>query len=154
MVKMRHTTLPEHARLIDEMRVFDGGALEPAVGIFWYNPEEDELFDVHQVPISALHKGLRTINVLHKDVWAKAYFRAKAKGKTDSIYFTDYTQIPRGRVFYEPATKQFTVKVGDWIDEYEQLLTPLIKDEFNLTDFRYDIDSHWNIGQGWSEHDF
>ena len=64
MVKMRHTTLPEHARLIDEMRVFDGGA------------------------------------------------------------------------------------------EYEQLLTPLIKDEFNLTDFRYDIDSHWNIGQGWSEHDF
>lgn len=139
---------------MQEMASYDGMAFEPAVGIFWFDPEKGELFDVRSIPVSAMTGMMTTIKVLHKDIWAKNYFRAKAKGQTDSIYFTDYTQIPRGRIFYSPSTKTFSVKVGHWVEDYKEVLTPLLQDEFNLPTVEYDIDSHWDLGHGWSEHNF
>jgi len=132
----------ERDDLMSEMASFEDIKDEPSVGIFWFSPEEKEVFDVSSVPVSTLKPGLNTIPKLHKNVWAKNYYRAKAKGLTDSIYFTDYTQIPRGRVWYDRQTESFKVTVGSWYKEYEQILTPLLKTEFNLDDFKYEIDSH------------
>jgi len=136
-----------HEEVMSEMASYDGNAFEPQVGIFWLDVENEELFDVKAIPISSLREGINTITVLHKDIWAKNYYRAKARGKSDSIYMRDYTQIPRGRVFYNRKTNTFKVKVGHWIDQYEAMLTPLIREEFNLKSFEYDID-------GWGERDF
>ena len=144
----------ERERVMAEMASYDGLAFEPSVGIFWLDVERGELFDVRSLPVSALTGGMPTINVLHKIIWTKNHFRAKAKGLEDSIYYTDYTQIPRGRIFYSPSSKTFSVKVGHWIEDYREILTPLLEDEFNLTAFEYDIDEHWDIGHGWSEHNF
>ena len=144
----------ERERVMAEMASYDGLAFEPSVGIFWYAPERQELFDVRSLPVSALPGRMTTINVLHKNIWTKNYFRAKARGLTDSIYYSDYTQIPRGRVFYSPSTNTFSVKVGHWIEDCKDILTPLLQEEFNLADFDYDIDIHWDLGHGWSEHNF
>jgi len=140
--------------VMEEMASFDGNAFEPQVGIFWLDTEKEELFDVRAVPVASLREGISTIAVLHKDIWAKNYYRAKARGNTDSIYLKDYTQIPRGRVFVNRSDGKFSVKVGHWIDDYEAMLTPLIREEFNIQTFEYDIDEHWDLGNGWSEHDF
>lgn len=154
MSSVKELNSEEHQAVIEEMAAFDGNAFEPQVGIFWFNTEELELFDVKSLPVSSLPKNLTTINVLQKDVWAKNYFRAKARGKTESVYYGDYTQIPRGRIFYDEDTKSFSVKVGHWIEQYNEILTQLIKEEFNLPEFVFDIDEHWDLGHGWSEHDF
>lgn len=131
----------ERKSVMEEMASYDGLAFEPSVGIFWFDPEKGELFDVKSLPVSALTGKMTTINVLHKNIWTKNYFRAKAKGLQDSIYYTDYTQIPRGRIFYSPSTGKFSVKVGSWIEEHKEVLTPLLKDEFNLIEVEYDIDT-------------
>jgi len=140
--------------MMSEMASFEGVKNEPSVGIFWFLPEEGDLFDVSAVPVSSLKKGLNTIPKLHKNVWAKNFYKAKAKGLTDSIYFKDYTQIPRGRVWYDRTANTFKVTVGSWYEKYEDILTPLLMIEFNLTEFKYEVDSHWELGHGWSEHDF
>ena len=142
----------ERISAMREMTGFEELKSEPEVGIFWYLPEQKTLFDVRSLPISLIPKGLRTIPMLHKNVWAKNYFRAKAKGENDSIYLTDYTQIPRGRVWYENG--QFRVTVGQWAKDCETDLTPLLKEEFSLPDFLFDYDELWDLGHGWSEHDF
>jgi len=144
----------ERKSLMKEMASFEEIKDEPSVGIFWFSPEKQDLFDVSSVPVSTLKNGLNTIPKLHKNVWAKNYYKAKAKGLKDSIYFTDYTQIPRGRVWYDRKTGEFKITVGSWYKQYEQILTPLLQIEFNLTEFKYEVDSHWELGHGWSEHDF
>lgn len=144
-------SIEERERVMSEMASYDGLAFEPSVGIFWFDPEQGELFDVRSLPVSALTGRMTTINVLHKNIWAKNFFRAKSKGLTDSIYFTDYTQIPRGIIFYSPSTKTFSAKVGHWIEDYKDVVTPLLQEEFNLTEFEYDIDVHWDLGHGWDK---
>ncbi|MCM1531086.1 MAG: hypothetical protein NC048_05460 [Bacteroides sp.] len=104
---INHLSQEEHDSAIEEMKTFEGLAFEPSVGIFWFDPDKGELFDTASCPVSTLNPKLDTISVLHKNIWAKNYCRAKARGKTDSIYFTDYTQIPRGRIFYNRKTRHF-----------------------------------------------
>jgi len=121
------------------------------VGIFWYNPTEEELFEVHSIPVTSLRKGETTYPKLHKDVWTKLHYRAKdrkEKGLSyDSIYLSDYTKVPRGRVFFRES--KFYVFVGSWVTpEIEQMII----DQFNLQecDVIFKIDTHWEIGHGWS----
>ena len=127
---------------------------DPELGIFWYDTQEDELFgiksaDVNDVPFykSSLFDNMevKTCRPLHYKVWEKEYHKGKDKRVSG-----DYTQVPRGRVFYV-KDKGFIVVVGDWIDEYPNVKS-LIKTEFNLpdsTEFRKD--PHWNLGHGWSD---
>lgn len=124
------------------------------VGIFWYDPEADELFgvksaDVNDVPYykSNLFEGreVKTCRPLHYKVWEREHYRGK-----DHRFSGDYTLVPRGRVFFVKDIG-FIVVVGDWINDYPEAKS-LILSEFNLpgsTEFR--VDEHWAIGHGWSD---
>ena len=105
------------------------------VGIFWYDTNKQELFGVksaalEDVPFykSKLFDGeVKTCRPLHYAVWHKEFHRKK-----DKRFFGDYTQVPRGRVFYV-KDKGFVVTVGSWIDDYPEAKQEILY-EFNLPD--------------------
>ena len=97
----------------------------PEVGIFWYNKEEKELFEVHSIPANSLPCGQFTYPKLHKTIWQKLQAKAIQKKQDnkpyDPIYLSDYMNVPRGRVFYKEET--FYVFLGSWVtDEIKQLI--------------------------------
>ena len=128
----------------------------PNVGIFWYDEKKDELFGVNKVQSAQLQfspKGLKTYNTLDKDWWQKQKQRLLGKGAPLGIFVNDYTSIPRGRVF-EREGVGFQLMVGKWIDDYgKDKIENLVKDEFNLQNVPFEtiIDTHWDIGHGWSQ---
>lgn len=158
---MTRPTPQQHEEMMNLMRTFfDSG--KPQVGIFWYDYVRNTLFGVEKDDADKYveERGVGTLHKLHKTYWAKQHHRAVAKGDVDSIFYveTNYTQIPRGRVFVRPDGSTF-VTVGEWIGGYinkqkvvdADKLRELIVDEFNLPDdFEFMIDEHWNIGHGWS----
>jgi hypothetical protein len=121
------------------------------IGIFWYHPIKEELFEVHSIPAKSLRDCEQTYPKLHKTIWTKLHHKTKDSKKKgfsyDPIYLNDYTQVPRGRVFFRENV--FYVFVGSWI-------TPAIKKmiikQFNLQkcEVVFKIDSHWELGHGWS----
>ena len=139
----------ERDEMIQEMRKYFSE--EPEIGIFWYDTEKDMLFEVHSIPVSELKKGTITHPKLHKTIWQKLKFKnlqlKNSNKEYNPIYLQDYTQVPRGRIFYK--NNIFYIVAGEWItDDVKQLII----DEFNLqtqkVEFKYD--SHWDIGHGWS----
>jgi len=139
-----------HEEAINEMKQYFGKNAE--VGIFWYNPEDEELFEVHSLPVTTIVKeGKLTYPKLHKTIWSKLHHKTldrQKKGlKYNPIYLEDYTQIPRGRVFFRDGA--FYIFTGSWItDEIKKMII----DEFNLQKCNvvFKIDSHWELGHGWS----
>lgn len=131
---------------IDVMKNNMQYANEPEVVIFWYNVGLHELFDVYSTPASEAtwYKFdqwgtiVRTDRRLHKDIWNKK----KRSG--------DHTMIPRGRVF-EFKDGGFKIMIGHWVNDHPEVID-LIMNEFNLPDnTEVVIDSHWDIGHGWSD---
>ena len=132
---------------IDVMKNNMQYANEPEVGFFWYNVGTNSLFDVYSTPCSDAvwyqstmwNTSVRTDKRLHQDVWK----RKKRSG--------DHTMIPIGRIF-EFKDDGFKICVGDWIKKYPQAI-PIIINEFNLPSENTEviIDSHWDIGHGWSQ---
>lgn len=124
------------------------------VGIFWYDPNKQELFgiksaDVNDVPFtpSTMFSGkeVKTCRPLHYKVWEKEQYRKK-----DRRFRGDYTATPRGRVFFV-KDQGFIVVTGDWINKYPEAKDEIL-DEFNLPeDTEFMIDSHWNVGHGKSD---
>lgn len=127
---------------------------DPCVGIFWYDRNEKELFGVYSTlaedtqfsDVSIFDQKARTCRQLHYNIWDKN----KRKNK-DSRFRVDYTKVPRGRIFQlEDGT--FVVCVGKWFNTNKEC-KDLIIDEFQLpedhTEFK--VDSHWDIGHGWSD---
>lgn len=126
------------------------------VGLFWYDVENDELFGVNSVIASDINfydseffkAPTKSISKLHYAVWQKECNKGK-----DKRFQAVYTTVPRGRVF-EIQDKGFIVCVGTWIKDYPSAKN-LILDEFQLpNDTEFIIDSHWNIGHGWSDKKF
>ena len=126
---------------------------DPEVAMFWYDPEEDELFGIKSTLATDLNwyhsnqwdMDIRTDKHLHKNIWQKEYFRSK-----DKRFQGDHTLMPRGRVF-EFKDQGFKVFTGDWIDEYPEVKQMII-DEFNLPeDTEFVKDVHWDIGYGFSD---
>lgn len=125
---------------------------DPCVGIFWYDPEENELFGVRSVNADDTrymqrdqfeHRS-RTCTPLHEAIWKKEFYKGK-----DKRFLGDYTKVPRGRIF-EVEDQGFVVCVGSWIDKYPEA-KELILDEFELPDdTEFKIDIHWELGHGWS----
>ena len=74
------------------------------VGIFWYHPVKEKLFEVYSIPVTLLSEGQLTYPKLHKTVWQKLHYQAKNDKKNgfpyDPIYLSDYVQVPRGRIFF------------------------------------------------------
>lgn len=153
---MLTSTIIEHKTLIGIMEQYIDDD-NPKVGIFWYDEDNNELFGVESCDASSvrLSNGIGTIGKLHQNYWKKQHYRAVAKNDVESIYFqeTNYTMIPRGRVFVDNG--KFKVYVGSWINDVADKLRTLIEEEFSLFDgFEFIIDSHWELGHGWSEHNF
>ena len=124
---------------------------KPCAGIFWYLPEEHDLFEVHSIPPPNEQEPY-TIPNLHKDVWEKQKYRARARGEVGSIYYKDYTKIPRGRVYYNKG--KFTVAVGSWYKKYEEELTNLLKDYFDLEEFDFEVIEYFELGHNGGEEEF
>ena len=131
---------------------------EPMVGIFWYSPQRKMLFGVRSHRISDYTKanarseyGSISCSEMHEDVWKKEYHRQKYKNEGIGPYTGAYEMVPRGRIFYNPATEVFTIAVGSWIHQYPEAV-PLIVDEFNLAAATYEVKTahHWDIGQKWN----
>ena len=125
---------------------------DPKVGIFWYDEVNDELFGVTAVYAHELffnNRERKTIGMLHKNWWKKQQERAKAKKLLTSVFMKDYTQVPRGRLF-QRQDGTFELMCGSWINEH---IVELVKDEFNLQNVPLEVrvDTHWELGHGWSE---
>ena len=147
--------------LEDAMRIMQanrGKGDEPMVGIFWYSPGRNELFGVRSHRVSDyLHANSRTefgsisCSEMHEDVWKKEYHRQRYKNGNIGPYVGAYEMTPRGRIFYNPETKVFTIAVGSWIEQYPQAV-PIIVNEFNLNGTEYVVKTaqHWDIGQKWN----
>ena len=150
---MTQLTDQERTAQMNDMRSFDEQM--PCVGIFWYDPADRNFFGVRKKEITpqmveeAAEKGVPFINYphLHRQVWAKEYFRAQAKHE-DTKFKGDYTQIPRGRVSW--SVNKFVVFVGQWAKDREDELTMLIDRYFALPFFEFRYDEHWDLGHGWS----
>lgn len=125
---------------MDDMRSFDEPM--PQVGIFWYDLNDKSFFGVCKQELTpkqveeAAEQGLPFINYphLHRQIWAKEYFRAQAKHE-DTKFIGDYTQIPRGRVAWN--IDKFIVFVGQWAKPIESELSAMIEQEFALPYFEY-----------------
>ena len=138
---------------MESMRALDEPM--PQVGIFWYDTEDKTFFGVRKQELTpkqveeAAENGMPFINYphLHRQVWAKEYFRAQATGETTK-FSGDYTQVPRGRVTWN--INKFIVFVGQWAKSIEDELAQMIEKEFALPYFEFVYDNHWDIGHGWS----
>ena len=150
---MTQLTEKERQAQMESMRAFDEEM--PSVGIFWYDMTDKVLFGVRKTELTptmveeAAEKGLPFINYphLHRQVWAKEYFRAQAKHE-ETRFKGDYTQIPRGSVAWN--INKFIVLVGKWAEPISDELTDLVEKEFNLPYFEFVYDEHWDLGHGWS----
>ncbi len=152
--KERANRSSETSSAIDVMRNNDMYQDDSEVGMFWYDPEEDELFGIRSSLANSVgwyhsnqwNHDVRTDTHLHKNIWQKEFHRGK-----DKRFRGDHTLVPRGRVF-EFKDEGFKIFVGDWIDDYPQA-EQLIIDEFNLPKDNVEIikDIHWDIGHGWSD---
>lgn len=126
---------------------------DPYVGIFWYDTESEDVFGVYSiladdaVPYMSEMFGAmtRTCKPLHYAEWQ----RGVNKGR-DPRFKASYTSVPRGRVF-EVDGRGFVVCVGHWIEKYPQAKQAILA-EFQLPDdTEFLIDSHWDLGRGWSD---
>ena len=150
---MIHLSQADHDRQIADMKQYDEEM--PSIGIFWYDINEKSFFGVCKSELTpkmveeAADKGLPFLNYpkLHRQIWAKEYFRAQAKHE-ETKFKGDYTQIPRGRVCWN--IDKFIVFVGQWAKDIEDELTTLIEENFHLPYFEFIYDEHWDLGHGWS----
>jgi hypothetical protein len=75
--------------------------------------------------------------------------RDKSKGNLRSIFLSDYTKFPRGRIF-QTKENQFQIMCGSWMNDH---IKDLVVDEFDLQsqNVAVVVDEHWDIGHGWSD---
>lgn len=150
---MTQLSAAEHKAQMEDMKKYDEQM--PCIGIFWYDPVDKAFFGVCKSELTpkmveeAAEDGLPFINYphLHRQIWAKEYFRAQAKHE-ETKFKGDYTQIPRGRVTW--AVDKFVVFVGKWAEPIEAELTELIEKDFSLPYFEFIYDYHWDLGHGWA----
>jgi hypothetical protein len=139
-----------HDNMMEYMRDNFDKQDDPYLGIFWYDPKQDELFGiVRESPedMQFNRNGEKTGRLLHRVFWQREYHKAKSKGK-ETRFVGDYTMTPRGRI-WEKKGEGFAVTVGEWINKYPNAKEHILF-EFNLPQNTvFIIDEHWNIGSGW-----
>lgn len=106
---------------------------DPCVGLFWYDPDEDDLFGVESSIATGLsfkpdvffRSNVKTNGMTLKLAWEKRLRREK-----DPRFKGSYDSFPRGYVV-EIENEGYKVFVGSWIDEHPSA-RKLIVDEFQL----------------------
>ena len=78
------------------------------VGVFWIC-NFDIVYDIEEVEIDENQKELFSYSKQHKDVWKE--LSLKQLGGKYSNYSYDFFQ--RGRVYFNSATKQYSVVMND-----------------------------------------
>lgn len=118
---------------------------EAEVGTFFYDVNLKKLILTDSCPIDiapsfGLGKNKKTTRKLHPQIWKENNMEG------------DYTQCPRGRVFYNIDSNSFDIAVGKWVENVPNLLD-LVKNRFHLQDQKCELkyDSHWDIGNGFYE---
>lgn len=107
----------EKEKIMADMKSFDEPM--PAVGIFWYDPDEHDFFGVYK-----------------KELTPKMVEDADAKGINVIDYEQpDHDKPTHGRVFWD--TDKFIVSVGFWAKNIENELNKLIEKYFALPYFEY-----------------
>lgn len=128
---------------------------DPNVGIFWYDPEEDELFGVYPTLASDMNffysnifnAEVRTCRLMHYALWQRECNRGKDKRFQEAIPFFKY---PRGRIF-EVKNRGFVACVGSWMNQFPQAKQMII-DEFQLpNNTEFLINVHLGLGHNWSD---
>ena len=120
----------EKEAMMADMKSFDEPM--PAVGIFWYDPQEHDFFGVYKKELTpkmvedATENGIKVIN----------------------FEKPDYNKETNGRVTW--AVDHFVVFVGQWAKDIEEELTELLDKYFALPYFEFRYDEHWDLGHGWS----
>lgn len=153
--EIHHASKDEHDNAIEAMAAHMDTQDNGKVGIFWYDVAHKALFGVVAVDKDSFEKpnvggGLISCRELHAKVWAKGFNRQRFKYNGEGPFIGDYKDTPRGRVFYNPSTDTYEIKVGNWINDHKEAIDEIIM-EFDLMDCKYSImiDSHWDIGCGW-----
>lgn len=147
--KETYKQLENREEYISIMESFFDIQNEPEVGTFWYDAQNNILLFVNKVCHTDVPNNgkEKTTSRLHITIWQHEKNKALSKGLRWK-YPKDYTQVPRGRVWYKDGKS--IVTVGQWINDYPQA-KEVIADNFELTsDVEYRVDPHWNIGSGWS----
>ena len=127
---MTTLTKSEKEAIMADMKSFDEPM--PAVGIFWYDPEEHDFFGVYK-----------------KELTPKMVEEAKANGiKVINYEKPDHSKETKGRVAWN--IDKFIVFVGQWAKDKEEELTELIEKYVALPYFEFRYDEHWDLGHGWS----
>ena len=107
----------EKEAIMKDMKSFDEPM--PAVGIFWYDPEEHDFFGVYK-----------------KELTPKMVEEAKAKEiKVINYEKPDYIKDTKGRVAW--SIDHFVVFVGRWAEDIEEELTALLEKYFALPYFGF-----------------
>ena len=138
----------EYSLIMDDFQVSDD---EPKVGIFWYDPEHNELFGCDDTPVSLLN-GKKSHPKLHRDYWKMQQRLDHKKSLADDIFLGDYRMTPRGRIFYDHELESFTVFTGVWIRKHPDV-HDLVLDYFDLRGqiVTFEIDPRWNIGASYDD---
>lgn len=141
----KKATRPTREMTMNIMGSFDNTKNKPQVGIFWYDSLNKRLFGVFSVDAETASGDYATIGVLHKNVWQ--YINNPNNNPTG---INDYTQIPRGRIFFDRKANEYDIKCGSWITDEA---IELIKNTFNLQNeiVFVEKDIHWELGNGWNE---
>ena len=148
-----HNTLSgeEKMKVMNTMLLAMPAGNEPKVGIFWID-KENLPFEVHSVPVSQGFQttdNLITIGILHKNVWKEEYNDRKYHHKEIGIYAAPYSDIRRGRIFFNKTKNQYEIMTGSWVTD--EILAEIIR-KFNLPKNSVNIiDEHWEIGHGYSD---
>jgi len=157
---IRNSLDEESEILFDTMRDNLDSQTRPKVGMFWFNPERNRLVGVRSAfahDLAFNSKGRKTVSDLHHTVWDDVREEALDNGSSDKIWGeTDYTQVPRGRVFQikvqDSGVEYFEILLGKWIHDYPQAAKLILK-KFNLEGAEHEFiySQHWDIGHGTSE---
>ena len=117
----------------------NNGAINPSIGIFWYDTEAHTLFGVHKEELSPSCRETAMREMMpfivypeqNREVWEREHFPG------------DYDRTPRGRVSW--IINKFVVLVGSWAIPIQEELTALLKQEFSLPSLDLVFDEHWDI---------
>lgn len=116
----------------------------PQIGIFWYDSDKDDLFEVNKADAEHFdfvecsdNEQVRIYPRFHKDIWKRKQLQGK-----DKRFTGNHTSYPIGRVS-QYKNRGFVVFVDDWIDKFSSVKQDIIY-KFELpNDVEFVKDKHY-----------